>query len=280
MPGYLRVVLGFLTPDLAVTLTTILISFLLRPIICSQWETSNAPLDSHPAVKELCLDGIEHPVKAQSVPDSMPESVLLGEELLDRVRAIAQHVDELVHQAMLPQASPTKPPLDGRGESGKGSRCVEQPAEPMVLVVGQYAPIITLLGHMLRRLGFAPLSASSSAEAVEASRQHRIDLALADLAMPEASARSALRQINPSVRCCYLTGGCGTPLNVLLSQGAVYLLNKPFTLSDLAAAVNAPAGHRGESYGSSRTGIGSCALSHHGPPSEAVPGNQGRVVDR
>jgi DNA-binding NtrC family response regulator len=91
----------------------------------------------------------------------------------------------------------------------------------------------------LARAGFGVRVAASGREAVEADREQwrAIDLVLLDILMPGGldgvQTLAALQDINPAVRCCFMSGETGCyPWHDLLAGGALDVLLKPFT--DLA----------------------------------------------
>jgi two-component system cell cycle sensor histidine kinase/response regulator CckA len=82
---------------------------------------------------------------------------------------------------------------------------------PIVLVVDDEPPVVTIVTRMLAPSGCEILTATSGAEALEIYRTHDrpIDLLLTDLCMPRMSGRalsSALRRIQPGLKILYMTG--------------------------------------------------------------------------
>ncbi len=110
---------------------------------------------------------------------------------------------------------------------------------PAVLVVDDDRASRGLLEVWLRRLGYAPLVAASGVEAVNTFRAYPgpVALVLLDVHMPGGdgpATLAALRQLDPAVRCVFMTGVSVTGLQDLLALGAVGVLNKPFWWKDLA----------------------------------------------
>lgn len=115
----------------------------------------------------------------------------------------------------------------------------DQPASaqrpPGVLVADDEGPVCTLLATFLRHKGFRVWTASDGQEAINTYRANRssIDVVLLDVRMPTLDgpeALAALRQVNPNVRCCFMTGATGryTPAD-LIAVGSLDVLLKPFT---------------------------------------------------
>jgi DNA-binding response OmpR family regulator len=97
-----------------------------------------------------------------------------------------------------------------------------------------------MLGVGMRSHGFAVWLAGSGREAIELYRAHRdeIDVVLLDVKMPGLDGPgtlAALREIDPSVRCCFMTGDPGhyTP-RMLVDLGAVIVFEKPFRPGEVA----------------------------------------------
>jgi DNA-binding NtrC family response regulator len=113
-----------------------------------------------------------------------------------------------------------------------------------------------VVGAALERAGFGVRLAGTGREAVALYREHgqSIDLVLLDVVMPGGldgpQTLAALREINPDVRCCFMSGDTAHyPIHKLLAMGALDLLFKPFadlrelrqTVRQLASAAATPA---------------------------------------
>ncbi len=102
-----------------------------------------------------------------------------------------------------------------------------------------------LTQRILEGLGYSVLTACDGQEAVEIYRQKRdeIDLAIIDLIMPRLSGREcflALREINPSVKALLSTGhDANGTAKLLLNEGILGIVQKPYQVRDLADAVAA-----------------------------------------
>jgi DNA-binding NtrC family response regulator len=120
-----------------------------------------------------------------------------------------------------------------------------------LLVVDDEAGVRRIVALALTRAGFGVRVAASGGEAVEVYREHwrTIDLVLLDVLMPGGldgpHTLAALQEINPAVRCCFMSGHTAHyPIHKLLALGALNVLFKPFanlaelrqTLRELAQA--------------------------------------------
>jgi CheY-like chemotaxis protein len=126
-------------------------------------------------------------------------------------------------------------------------------ARPGVLVVddGHLVRIMVQLG--LERSGFDVWLATGGREAVQLYRKHRdrIAVVLLDVQMPGLDGPQtleALREMNPEVRACFMSGNTGAyGPDELRQRGAACVIAKPFLLEDLANVLRrvtqgAPAG--------------------------------------
>ncbi len=111
-----------------------------------------------------------------------------------------------------------------------------------ILVVDDEPMIHNLLSMVLLRAGFSVLSAANGEEAVELYRQHSatISAVLLDVLMPPPDGPqtlAALKQINPHVCCCFMSGSTGDhSVEELMALGPDYIFEKPFrSLGELVA---------------------------------------------
>jgi CheY-like chemotaxis protein len=112
---------------------------------------------------------------------------------------------------------------------------------PEVLVVEDEEAVSRMLAVALRLYGFEARLAGCGREAIELYRQHheQIALVLLDVQMPDLDGPQTLvqlRQINPHLRCCFMSGNTGRySAEELLALGAAHVLSKPFSsLSEVA----------------------------------------------
>jgi PAS domain S-box-containing protein len=129
------------------------------------------------------------------------------------------------------QSAPDSVPRSG-GRKGSGE---------MVLVADDEAAVRDLARAALELAGYRVALARDGAEAVEAFRaaRGRVKLVVLDAGMPRMSGRQAfeaIRELDPGVCVLFASGYHGTALPDGPS-GRTRMLNKPFTPSELAAAV-------------------------------------------
>src|SRR5947209_17801646 len=112
---------------------------------------------------------------------------------------------------------------------------------PEILVVDDEALIRAVLEQVLRQAGFAVRLAGDGAEAIDLYQRYHaeIGLVLLDVRMSGRDGPqtlSALKDLDPGVRCCFMSGSTGAySVEELLALGAVGFVSKPF--SDLAELV-------------------------------------------
>jgi DNA-binding response OmpR family regulator len=119
----------------------------------------------------------------------------------------------------------------------------DSPTRPGVLVVDDDPQVRQFLGLALPRFGFTVWLAPGGEEAVALFREHRQDilLALLDVCMPGLDGPGtlkALRELEPSLLCCFMTGEPGGhTASGLLALGAERVFLKPFALAELAGSL-------------------------------------------
>jgi anti-anti-sigma factor len=118
--------------------------------------------------------------------------------------------------------------LDGRFGSPMG-----------VLVVDDDTAVLCVLAARLRTEGYKVRVASHGRQAVEFYRRYQEEIAvvLLDVLMPGLDGPhtlTALREVCPAVRCCFMTGN-PTPYTEddLLRRGAVRVFQKPFAFTEV-----------------------------------------------
>jgi two-component system OmpR family response regulator len=115
-----------------------------------------------------------------------------------------------------------------------------------VLVVDDDDEVRRVVCLLLRHHGLAVREASGGREAVDAYRAHRdsIGVVLLDVQMPGLDGPGTLALLNdvdPNVRCCFLTGGSGDyTADDLLALGALHVFRKPVpSYAELARTLDA-----------------------------------------
>lgn len=105
---------------------------------------------------------------------------------------------------------------------------------PVILVVEDEPAVLKMLDLALRHYGFSVKLAACGREAVELYRDHYRDIALVllDVQMPDMDGPAtlvALKEINPGLPCCFMSGHTGKySTRELLDLGAAHVLMKPF----------------------------------------------------
>lgn len=121
-----------------------------------------------------------------------------------------------------------------------------------ILVVDDEKPIRCLLADMLGKDGHSVQVAENGKQAVELFHQSPADLVITDLVMPEKNGIDVIMELKgkyPNVQIVAISGGGGITgsfdyLPIAKLVGAVTVLNKPFTLSDVRAAVSMAIGKK------------------------------------
>jgi CheY-like chemotaxis protein len=132
-------------------------------------------------------------------------------------------------------------PPDGKNQAGASEPTVRQPCEkPVVLVVDEDHLVRIMLQLGLERNGFDVWLARCGREAIDLYRRHSEEIAvvLLDVRMPGLDGLrtlEVLRELNPEVQACFMSGDTGPcKPEELLQHGAAYAIAKPFLLDDLA----------------------------------------------
>jgi CheY-like chemotaxis protein len=156
------------------------------------------------------------------------------------------------------ERKPIDPP-DDRSQAAESESGARQPGEkPGVLVVDDDHMVRLMVQMGLERDGFDVWLASNGRAAIDLYRKHRdtIDVVLLDVRMPGLDGPAtldALRQINPEVRACFMSGNMGDyEPEELRRRGAASVIAKPFKLEGLANVLRLVA--RGSPTGLSRAG--------------------------
>ena len=132
------------------------------------------------------------------------------------------------------------PPAAG-SQAAEGEATLRQPRDkPGVLVVDDEHLVRIMVQLGLERNGFDVWLASSGREAIRLYRKHRgsIAVVLLDVRMPGRDGPQtldALRELNPGVRACFMSGDTAAyEPEELRQRGAACVIAKPFHLEDLA----------------------------------------------
>jgi CheY-like chemotaxis protein len=154
--------------------------------------------------------------------------------------------------------------MDSRADqprTAEGKPAVRQLRDRLgVLVVDDEHLVRIMLQLGLERDGFDVWLASNGREAIELYRKEGENIAVVvlDVRMPGLDGPATLdvlRELNPGVRVCFISGDLGDyKPEALLQRGAAYVLTKPFHLNQLAHVLR---------------------LLAHGVPAELLPSGAG-----
>lgn len=111
-----------------------------------------------------------------------------------------------------------------------------------ILVVDDAGPVVILCVNVLQAQGHVIRAANRGETAVELLRKEPFDLLIVDYKMPGMNGFEVLeqaRRLRPGIACMLMTAH-GTPdiINEATRLGFNYILLKPFTPSELRAAVD------------------------------------------
>lgn len=120
-----------------------------------------------------------------------------------------------------------------------------KPTNPCILVVEEDTGVRRFLEVALASHGFATISAASGVDGLHLFRacSHEIDLVLMDVQMAEMDGAATLlrmRDLDPQVRCCFMTGDTSLSRSKeLLQLGARHVFPKPFlSIQDLTSKLH------------------------------------------
>jgi CheY-like chemotaxis protein len=118
-----------------------------------------------------------------------------------------------------------------------------------ILVVDDEEDIRGMLAAGMRQEGFIVWLAADGQEAIEHYREHDrdVDVVLLDVHMPKLDGPqtlAALHELNPQVRCCFMSGDPGCEEERLRELGATALFRKPFRLPEVAKVLRRLAADR------------------------------------
>ncbi|HEX9965605.1 MAG TPA: PAS domain S-box protein [Allosphingosinicella sp.] len=139
---------------------------------------------------------------------------------------------------LLPSASPAPEAVGEAGSDDPASR--GSAAGARILIVDDDDDVRAFLAESLEGLGCTIVSAASGEQGLEALRASRPDLVLLDYAMPGmngAQAARAARELHRGLPIVFVTGYAESEQLEAALGGDVPVLRKPFTLAELAAAV-------------------------------------------
>jgi CheY-like chemotaxis protein len=138
--------------------------------------------------------------------------------------------------------------LDGHRQSKRSEPKSATSRHRGILVVDDNDQLRTVLELQLKEEGFNTWSAASGLHAIEIYRRHRdeIGFVLLDVRMPGLDGPqtfAALREIDSSMRCCFMSGSVDERQAAeLLRLGAACVVHKPFVVDQLTPMFAAQSG--------------------------------------
>jgi len=141
------------------------------------------------------------------------------------------------------ELDPKNPPRQEVGQGRPATSPAASFASPRtygILVVDDEWTVRAVLSVVLREKGFALWLAANGQEAVDLYRRchETIDVVLLDVLMPGRDGPqtlAALQEINPRVRCCFMSGDLGRYTErELRDLGAAAVIQKPFRVAEVA----------------------------------------------
>ncbi|MCD5996163.1 response regulator [Pseudomonas sp. CDFA 602] len=121
-----------------------------------------------------------------------------------------------------------------------------------VLVIDDDVEVRRTLVDMLEALGHAAVEAQNGPEGIDAIGQQRFDMVLLDYAMPVMNGAEVAREIhrvNGRMPIVFVSGYSNTDQLRAVMNAQTALLQKPFTIADLNAAIEAMRRHSGAAAG-------------------------------
>ena len=114
-----------------------------------------------------------------------------------------------------------------------------------ILVIDDEPYILLMIKKMLEQIGHRVDLASNGKEGLEFLRQHRFDILITDIVMPEKEGLETIREVRqtyPDLKIIAISGGGRLDSSEYLEParyfGAKKLIKKPFQKSELITAVN------------------------------------------
>jgi two-component system OmpR family response regulator len=131
----------------------------------------------------------------------------------------------------------------GHAQSGGARLSGAAQAEARLLVVEDEPNILELLSASLRFAGFSVTTAASGADAVSAAREHRPDLIVLDVMLPDLDGFDVIRKLREAgtkTPVVFLTARDATDDKIRgLTLGGDDYVTKPFSLEELTARIRA-----------------------------------------
>ena len=120
--------------------------------------------------------------------------------------------------------------------------------KPLILVVDDDGPILTLMKNILREFGFEAVVASTGAAALQSAREKTPDLVLIDKNMPGMSGSEVIQEIRSQPRLAHvpilILSGEPVDRDELAQLGANGAVQKPFDVPSLIENIRSHVGVR------------------------------------
>ena len=168
--------------------------------------------------------------------------IMTAQEMADYLRVTMKTVYRLLERGKIPAIKVGRQWRFDRTAIDEWLRENSVGGKANILVVDDEELIRELFKDTVEELGHLIVSADSSLEGLELAKQQDFDLVFLDLKMPGVDGAELFRQIKiikPKVPVIIITGYPDSEImSRALSYGPFGVMNKPFSESDIIAAVN------------------------------------------
>ena len=164
------------------------------------------------------------------------------EEVAGYLRVTEKTIYRLLRQGKIPATKVGKQWRFERASIDEWLRQSSVGAKASILIIDDEEVVRLLFKRILEDLGHTTITAGTGAEGLELVKQQDFDLVFLDLKMPGMDGAEVFRQIRsikPNLRVTIITGYPDSDMMArVMAAGPFGVMNKPFSESDIIAAVN------------------------------------------